>query len=382
MSTSTLAQAAAFGARAAATVTDNLAARGVTPARAVGASAADIAPHVVGSEFLRDGRFGNLEPPIPMNGSPAGAVSDMIRRPGRPSRPIVVTTPDFAHQARDLAVTWLGHATALLEIDGSRVLTDPVFSRRCSPSQLVGPGRMHPTPCAIADLPKLDVVLISHDHYDHLDMSSVIELSRTQPDAVFVAPIGVGAHLLSWGIPATRIRQTDWHGQIEVAATGGTLTFTATPARHFSGRGLARNLTQWVSWAIVGKEHRAFFSGDTGFTESYADVGARLGPFHLTLIAAGAYDVLWPDIHVNPEEAVQIHRMLTGDLGADAVLLPIHWGTFNLARHTWGDPMARVLASAAAESVTVLTPQPGGDIDLVTRTGSGTVRPDWWERSA
>nr|WP_245549782.1 MBL fold metallo-hydrolase [Gordonia effusa] len=375
-------QAAALGARAATTLTDGLAARGVAPARAVGASAADIAPHIAGSEFLRDGRFANLEPPAPINGNPAGAVGDMIRRPGRPRRPIMVTKPDFTEEARDLAVTWLGHATALVEIDGSRVLTDPVFSRRCSPSQLVGPGRMHPMPCSIADLPQLDVVLISHDHYDHLDMSSVIELSRVQPDAIFVAPIGVGAHLLSWGIPAEQIRQTDWHGEIQVAAAGGTLTFTATPARHFSGRGLQRNLTQWVSWAIAGKTHRVFFSGDTGFTDRYADVGARLGPFHLTLIAIGAYDVLWPDIHVNPEEAVQIHRMLTSDLGSDAVLLPIHWGTFNLARHKWGDPMARVLTSAATHSATVVTPAPGADIDLISRTGSGTVRPDWWEHSA
>lgn len=382
MSTSTLAQAAAYGSRAATTLTAGLAARGVAPAQALGASEAQIAPHVAGSPFLQDGRFGNLEPPMPVEGSPAGALGDMLRRPGRPAHPIIVTTPDFAHQARDLAVTWLGHATSLVEIDGSRVLTDPVFSRRCSPSQLVGPGRMHPAPCSIAELPKLDVVLISHDHYDHLDMSSVIELAATQPDAVFVAPIGVGAHLLSWGIPASRIRQTDWHGSVEVAAAGGPLTFTATPARHFSGRGLSRNLTQWASWAIVGREHRVFFSGDTGFTEGFADVGAKLGPFHLTIIAIGAYDVLWPDIHINPEEAVQVHRMLSAELGSDAALLPIHWGTFNLARHDWGDPIARVLRGAASESVTVLTPQPGGDVDLVTRTGSGTVQPDWWERSA
>lgn len=377
-----MAQAAAFGARAATSVADGLAARGVAPARAIGASADEIAPHVAGSQFLRDGRFANLEAPIPVEGGPAGALGDMLRRPGRPSRPVIVTTPDFAHQARDLAVTWLGHATALVEIDGVRVLTDPVFSRRCSPSQLVGPGRLHPTPCSVGELPALDVVLISHDHYDHLDMSSVVELARTQPDAVFVTPIGVGAHLMRWGISADRIRQADWHGDVTVTARGTGVTFSATPARHFSGRGLARNLTQWVSWAIIGPTHRAFFSGDTGFTERYADVGQRHGPFHLTILAIGAYDVLWPDIHVNPEEAVQIHRMLTGELGADAALLPIHWGTFNLARHPWGEPMARVLRSAATESVSVLTPQPGGDVDVISRTGSGTAQPDWWERSA
>lgn len=382
MSTTNLAQAAAYGARAANAVTENLAARGVGPARALGASAEDIAAHVTGSPHRSEGRFANVEPPMPVDGGPASALADMLRRPGRPSRPIVVTTPDFAHQARDLAVTWLGHATALVEIDGARVLTDPVFARRCSPSQLIGPARMHPTPCSIGELPRLDVVLISHDHYDHLDMYSVIELARTQPTAVFVVPVGVGAHLISWGIPAARIRQADWYQSVDVAASSGQLTFTATPARHFSGRGLARNLTQWCGWGIAGATHRVFFSGDTGFTESYADVGAKYGPFHLTIMAVGAYDVLWPDIHINPEEAVAMHRMLTGDLGADAAMLPIHWATFNLARHTWADPMVRLKASAATESMTLLTPQPGGDVDLLTRTGAGTVQPTWWERSA
>lgn len=365
--------------------TNKLADAGLPGAQAIGASPAEIAAEVAASPFLRDGRFVNADPPSPIGGPPVGALVDMVRRPGRPTGTIMVTTPDFAPSARDLAVTWLGHATALVEIDGVRVLTDPVFSRRCSPSQLVGPARLHALPCDIADLPPLDVVLISHDHYDHLDTASVVELARTQPVAVFVCPIGVGAHLRAWGIGAERIRTAQWHDEVAVTGGNGTaIRFAAVPARHFSGRGLDRDLTMWASWAIIGPRHRAFFSGDTGFSEAYEDAGAAFGPFQLNLIAIGAYDPLWPDIHVNPEEAVTIHRMLAR--GTDALLVPIHWGTFNLARHTWGEPAARLTHAAQPSPgrapVDIVIPQPGGEVDVVDRTGTATVVPDWWKESA
>nr|WP_245548418.1 MBL fold metallo-hydrolase [Gordonia araii] len=365
--------------------TDRLAGAGMPSALAIGATPAEIAAEVAASRFLVDGRFANADPPSPMKGNPASALTDMIRRPGRPTGRIMVSTPDFARASRDLAVTWLGHATALVEIDGARVLTDPVFSRRCSPSQLVGPARMHPVPCDVDELPPVDVVLISHDHYDHLDTATVTELARVHPAAVFVAPIGVGAHLRAWGIPAERIRTAQWHDEIRVTgAHGSTISFVPVPARHFSGRGLDRDLTMWASWAMIGPRHRAFFSGDTGFTESYEDVGAAHGPFQLTLIAIGAYDPLWPDIHANPEEALTIHRMLTR--GTDALLVPIHWGTFNLARHTWGEPAARLTHAAQGSPgqapVDIVIPQPGGELDVIDRTGTATVAPDWWKESA
>lgn len=363
--------------------TERLAGVGVPPARAIGATLEAIAAEVAGSRFLVEGRFTNADPPSPMMGNPAAALGDMIRRPGRPTRKIMVTTPDFAHTPRDLAATWLGHASVLVELDGARILTDPVFSRRASPSQVVGPARLHSLPCSVDELPPIDVVLISHDHYDHLDTATVVEIARLQPAVVFVCPLGVGAHLRSWGIAADRIRMAQWHDDVVVPTPGGDIRFAAVPARHFSGRGLDRNVTMWASWAVIGPRHRVFFSGDTGFTESFDDVGLAHGPFHLTLIAIGAYDPLWPDIHVNPEEAVTIHRMLTR--GEDALLLPIHWGTFNLARHRWGEPAAR-LSDAAAPSpgrsrVDIVIPQPGGELDVTHRTGTATVAPDWWKES-
>lgn len=175
----------------------------------------------------------------------------------------------------------------------------------------------------------------------------------------------------------------EWDADVVVSTAGGDLRFAAVPARHFSGRGLDRNVTMWASWAVIGPHHRVFFSGDTGFSRSFDDVGLVHGPFHLTLIAIGAYDPLWPDI-VSPEEAVTIHRMLTRVVKTRCSCR-IHWGTFNLARHRWGEPAAR-LSDAAAPSpgrsrVDIVIPQPGGEFDVTRRTGTATVAPDWWKRS-
>lgn len=363
-------------------VTARLADRGFGPARALGARAEEIAPHTAGSRYLRGGAFQNLEPAGGSVDADLQVLADMIRRPGRPRAPIPVLTPRFAEQPGELAITWLGHASVLVELDGVRILTDPVFGQRCSPAPNIGPKRMHAAPATVADLPPIDIVLISHDHYDHLDMGTVAELALRQPATRFVAPIGVGAHLEVWGIEADRITEADWWESTTLAVAGIDFTFTCCPARHFSGRALTRNLAQWASWGVAGPSHRMFFSGDTGFSEQFDEVGARLGGVDLTLIAVGAYDPVWPDVHVNPEEAVAVHRMVAGDAVSDAVMIPIHWGTFNLARHTWGDPIARVLPSAAANAATVLVPPPGGAIDLIQRTGTGVDNPKWWEASA
>lgn len=341
---------------------------------AMGATKAQIAVDIAGSPYQRDGVFINREPSRQVENG-GGAALEMARRgrTGSPRRPIPLLPVETPAAAAELAATWLGHATMLLEVDGTRIITDPVFSQRCSPSPIVGPARMHPVPCTIAELPPIDVVLISHDHYDHLDMPSVIELASRFPDVQFVTPIGVGAHLRRWGIAAERIRQADWGGRITV----GDIAFDACSARHFSGRGLRRNLTLWASWAITGPRHNAFFTGDTGYTDAYLEHGAAHGPFQLTLVPIGAYSPMWPDIHTNPEEAVRIHRALAGDRPEDSVLVPIHWATFNLALHEWDDPVRRL--RAAADGLTVYTPKPGGRIDVVARDGSGTTDQQWWE---
>lgn len=330
-----------------------------TPA-ALGAGAAAIRAVAQGSPNYRDGVFCNLDP------APAIRLDAEENRlvifevlsgssDSRPPGPIPLAEPSLREQPAPLALTWLGHATTLIEIDGYRLLTDPVWSRRCSPSRTVGPVRLHPPPLPLEKLPALDAVVISHDHYDHLDMDTVRTLARTQR-APFLAPLGVGAHLREWGIAPERIIELDWHAGTRV----GELTLMCTPARHFSGRFLSRNNTLWASWAVIGPRHRAYFGGDTGYTESFTEIGSRYGPFDLTLLPVGAYNKAWPDIHMNPEEAVRAHVELNG--GSGGTMVPIHWGTFRLAPHPWAEPAERVVEAAAAAEVGVAVPKPGGRV--------------------
>ncbi|GEE01069.1 hypothetical protein nbrc107696_15150 [Gordonia spumicola] len=347
----------------------------------MGASAEAIAASTAGSPNLVGGVFANVEP-VPDSEGPGPAVFvDMLRRPGKPTGVLPVLRPAFADAPAGLTITWLGHATAVVDIDGVRILLDPVLSARCSPSQLVGPKRLHTVPVAAADLPPIDVVLLSHDHYDHLDHPTITTIAASQPNARFVAPIGVDAHLEAWGVARARIHTADWRGSVELTVRGVTLTFGCERARHFSGRGFTRNDTLWASWAVVGPAHSFFFSGDTGFTDAYREVGERYDTFDATLIAIGAYDVLWPDIHLNPEEGVTVHGLVNGG-GRDSLLIPIHWGTFNLARHSWGDPIARLLPAASAAGIDVCVPRPGATLDVDARVGTAFDDPTWWERYA
>jgi L-ascorbate metabolism protein UlaG (beta-lactamase superfamily) len=248
-----------------------------------------------------------------------------------------------------LRVTWLGHSTLLVEIDGHRVLTDPVWGERTSPLSWVGPSRFYPPPIPLSELPKIDVVLISHDHYDHLDYPTIDAIKHW--DSTFVAPLGVGAHLQYWGVPADQIVELDWWERTRV----GTLEIECTPARHASGRQIFdQNDTLWAGYALLGAEHRVFFSGDTGLFPGMTEIGEKLGPFDLTMIEAGAYGQAWPDWHIGPEQAVIAHQMLRGE-----VMLPIHWGLFDLAYHGWTEPIERTLVAAEAAGIVVAAPRPG-----------------------
>ena len=285
-------------------------------------------------------------------------MGDEQRVPPGPMPIVKLTSADFANPpASGLRATWLGHSTVLVEIDGARILFDPVWARRASPSSLIGPKRFFAPPLALEDLPPLDAILASHDHYDHLDRGVIRALARsaTQSKARFIVPLGVGAHLEKWGVSPDRITELDWSESTTVA----NLTVTATPARHFSGRGLTdRNHTLWASWAVRGPGHRVFHSGDTGPFNGFTEIGNSHGPFDLTLIKIGAYDESWPDIHINPELAVSAHKELQGD-----VLLPIHWGTFNLAFHAWTEPAERIVKAAAANGTRLVMPRPGESIE-------------------
>ena len=241
----------------------------------------------------------------------------------------------------------------LVEIDGKSVLTDPVWSERVSPSSAFGPKRFFPPPIAAEDLPLIDAILVSHDHYDHLDMASIRRLARGR--AVFVVPLGVGAHLERWGVPPERIHELDWG---EAVGVGG-LEVSAAPARHFSGRNLTnRDRTLWCSWAIAGPRHRVFYSGDSGHLDAYRRIGAERGPFDASLMSAGAYGPTWPDVHMTPEELVRAHVDLAAGL-----LVPVHWGTFNLAFHAWNEPVLRAAAEAERLGVRMAVPRPGQSLE-------------------
>ena len=253
-----------------------------------------------------------------------------------------------------LRATWLGHSTVLLEIGGWRVLTDPVWGPRASPSPFIGPRRFQPVPVSMSELPKLDVVLVSHDHYDHLDFTTMRLLRRV--NVPIVTSLGVGAHLEAFGIAAERIVELDWWETHRVPGTD--LTLSATPSQHFSGRGLKDgNRTLWSSWVIGTQRHRVFFSGDTGLTPEYAETRTRFGPFDLVMLEIGAFHPAWGNIHLGPENALAAHALLGG-----GPLLPIHWGTFNLALHPWDEP-AETLLRLAPASTPLLLPRLGQPIE-------------------
>lgn len=252
-----------------------------------------------------------------------------------------------------LRVTWLGHSSTLIEVHGKRFLTDPVWGERASPSSHFGPKRFFAPPLPLSELPKIDAIVLSHDHFDHLDESTIKALKDLP--TTFIAPLGVGERLARWGVPEERIIELDWW---ETTNVGG-VTLVCTPARHFSGRSLLdRDKTLWSGWAIVAPEHRVFFSGDTGMFPGFAEIGAKYGPFDLTLMESGAYDFSWPDVHLGPEQAVAAHLALRGK-----VMLPVHWGTFNLAIHGWTEPAERILVAAQAQQVKVTFPRPGESIE-------------------
>jgi L-ascorbate metabolism protein UlaG (beta-lactamase superfamily) len=309
------------------------------------------------SPQFAEGKFRNTVPatmitPGSMPSLLAASLRDRERR--HPHQPIPVVAPEPGATADGLHVTWYGHSSALVEIEGKRVLLDPVWSERCSPSAVAGPKRLHEPPVPLRELPPIDAVVISHDHYDHLDMQTIQNLVDLQA-APFLVPLGVGAHLERWGVPATRLIELDW----DETATVAGLEFVCTAARHFSGRGFSRDETLWSSWVINGPARKVFYSGDTGYFPGFAEIGERFGPFDVTLVQIGAYGEQWPDIHMVPEDGVATHLDVRGQ-----VMIPVHWCTFNLALHDWSEPADRVWSEAKARDVTLAVPRPGERVDV------------------
>ena len=266
-----------------------------------------------------------------------------------------------------LRVTWLGHSTLLIEIGGVRVLTDPVWGPRASPVRFIGPRRFQPVPVRLESLPPVDVVLISHDHYDHLDYPTIRRLARRC--VPFVTPLGVGAHLESWGVAPGRITELDWWEYHDLP--GSDVRVSAAPAQHFSGRTTGtRNSTLWSSYVVQSAQHRVFFSGDTGLTPQYARIRAQLGPFDLVMLEVGGWHPAWGDMHLGPGHALEAVALL----GA-AAWLPVHWGTFSLAMHAWDEPAEHLFERRAAGGARLVMPRLGEAVEPDQL--SAAVDP-WW----
>ncbi|MBC8080140.1 MAG: MBL fold metallo-hydrolase [Gorillibacterium sp.] len=275
--------------------------------------------------------------------------------------------PNFNNTNMVDQITWFGHSALLLKVNGVTLLLDPMFGRSPSPFPLFGPKRYSAKlPIEIKDLPIIDAVIISHDHYDHLDYVSVRKLKGKVKQ--FIVPLGVAGHLVRWGVDPRIIQEHDWWDEF----TYSGLTLASAPARHFSGRGLTgRNTSLWCSWVILSEKTRIFFSGDSGYGPHFKEIGSKYGPFDLTLMECGQYNEQWASIHMMPEQTLQAHLDLQGKL-----MIPIHWGAFTLALHSWTDPVERVIKAAKQLGAAIATPRIGETVSIGI-----AVYPDstWWE---
>lgn len=324
------------------------------------------------SPQFRDDSFVNQEANIEMNiGTTISTLWEFLfnKKDTKPKGPIPRATVDQSVltglDRPPLRTTWLGHSSLIIEVDGFVIATDPVLEKSVS---YFGPTRYNgEAPLRPEDLPMLDLVLISHNHYDHLNRFTIERIH--QKTKQFIAPPGVKELLVQWGVPSDRVVELDWW---EDADLGDGLKIVSTPAQHFSGRGLFdRNKTLWCSYVIKTEEHSLFFGGDSGYFSGFKTIGAKQGPFDMTFLECGAYNERWLEIHMTPEQTVQAHL----DLGG-TVLHPIHWGTFDLAFHPWNEPMQRVTQSAEKNDVRLATPVVGGSV-VYNGTSSGER---WWEQ--
>lgn len=238
-------------------------------------------------------------------------------------------------------ITWFGHSAVLLEIDGKRLMLDPMLGMSPSPVSFFSKRFNEALPLDIKDIPPLDAVLISHDHFDHLGYSTILQLKDKTKH--FFTPLGVASHLRKWGVEENKITELDWWNKIEFNG----LQLVCTSSQHFSGRNFKRNQTLWCSWVIKGKSEKLFFSGDSGYFEGFKEIGERFGPFDLCMLECGQYNELWKEIHMLPEQTVQANIDLKGKM-----LMPIHWGAFSLSLHKWNEPVERLTKYAQIKKCT------------------------------
>ncbi len=309
---------------------------------------------------VSNGRFENTEPTTVMK---AGTNWDTMyqflfkgHRDRTPTHPLPVASMQgygAEPAAQGLRFVWLGHACVLMELEGKRILIDPAFSDRASFFSWAGPKRFQPAPIAVKELPPIDAVLISHDHYDHLDRPTITALAGKT--AIFHVPLGIAAIMEKWGVPKEKIREYAWWDE----RVFDDVKIVAVPARHFSGRGLFdRNRTLWCSWVLLGKKMKVYHSGDTGMAGHFREIGNRYGPFDVAFVKMAAYHENWPDIHLNPEQAIEAGS----DLGGK-IIVPIHWATFDLSLHSWYEPIERFVTAAEKNNARIITPMMGELVD-------------------
>ena len=327
----------------------------------------------------QDGKFQN---PVPTRVGGLSLIFKIVplyltskeeKKPLEPLGPFQTDAQVYAAPPKSgLRVTWFGHSSMLLEIDGTRILIDPVWDNRAAPTRWVGPKRFFAPTLRLKEMPAIDAVLVSHDHYDHLGKATVQRLSKLPALAKsqWITSLEVGKLLKTFGVPAQQITELDWTQTVSIA--GGACEVTSLPARHFSGRSLSNRFeTLWTSFVIQGKGHRVYYGADSGWWEGFAEIGATYGPFDLTMLEIGAFNELWKDIHLGPDGAAQAYMALGGPQRA-GLLMPIHWGLFDLALHGWRQPIERLLEVAMEREWSLFAPEPG----LPTEVAA--VQSDWW----
>ncbi len=324
-------------------------------------------------DYYEDGKFSNL---IPTNMDmdfleavkmlPEFFKNDPTRRPDFELPVVKRDSLELATTPVETRLVWFGHSSFLLQMDGKNILIDPMFGDVPAPNPLLGKKRFSKElPIAIEELPQIDMIIMSHDHYDHLDYGSIQRLQAKTK--AFYMPLGMGAHFEKWGVDPSRIHELAWWEEIQASG----IFLALTPARHFSGRGLTNRFsTLWGSWVIKGNSDAIYFSGDSGYGPHFKEIGEKYGPFDFAMMECGQYNERWKEIHMMPEETAQAAQ----DVRAN-VFMPIHWAAFTLAMHSWDDPVTRVIDKADKIKQPIVVPEIGEFILFGENLKSNS---EWW----